>query len=56
MVAEDSLVGSLGVTADDENHLEMERMPMGYGCPGITPALHGIYMPKRSHDVQARVA
>ena len=29
MVAEDSLVGSPGVPADDENRLEMERMPMG---------------------------
>ena len=51
MVAEDPVVGTPGVRLDDKDRLEVEQMPMGYGCPGIIPALHRISMPKRSNDI-----
>ena len=51
LVAENLVVGTLGVRPNDKDCLEVERVPTGYGCPATNAALHGILMPKRSHDV-----
>ena len=55
-MAEDTGFSASGMQLGDQDSLEVERMPMGYGCPRAILAVHSIIDSSKSRYIPARIA